>query len=185
MATESCGRDAERLYARHGLVCTFAESVRRHDLRLGTERGRRRWASTWSRSAEADPADLFTAYVSSFADRPGFVQPEPASGWPSSTSTRTGAATSRCWPCTTARPVGFINVLGRWVDQVGVVPDWRGRRMGAYLVARTLRALAVESPEPVWLCVNVNNPAGSSTGGSGSPTPAPGRATRATWSGEA
>ena len=56
--------------------------------------------------------------------------------------------------------MGFINVLGRWVDQVGVVPDWRGRRMGAYLVARTLRALAVESPEPVWLCVNVNNPAG-------------------------
>ena len=33
VATESCGPDAERLYARHGLVCTFAESVRRHDLR--------------------------------------------------------------------------------------------------------------------------------------------------------
>ena len=28
--------------------------------------------------SEADPADLFTAYAKSFADRPGFVEPEPA-----------------------------------------------------------------------------------------------------------
>jgi ribosomal protein S18 acetylase RimI-like enzyme len=32
--------------------------------------------------------------------------------------------------------------------------------MASHLVARTLRALAVESSAPVWLCVNVNNPAG-------------------------
>jgi hypothetical protein len=25
------------------------------------------------------------------------------------------------------QPVGFVNVLGTWVDQVGVVPPYRGR----------------------------------------------------------
>src|SRR5215210_6047044 len=32
VATETCSPDAERLYARHGLVCIFAEAVLRHDL---------------------------------------------------------------------------------------------------------------------------------------------------------
>ena len=46
-----------------------------------------------------------------------------------------------------------------WIDQVGVVPAWRGRGLGAYLVTATLRALAAEGTEPVWLTVNENNPA--------------------------
>jgi len=55
-----------------------------------------------------------------------------------------------------AKPIGFVNVLGNWLGQVGVIPAWRGRRLGGFLVAGSLRALAAEE---MWLCVNVNNPA--------------------------
>lgn len=159
VATESCGPDAERLYARHGLVCTFAESVRRHDLgalpSVGPPVG-----VTVIPVSQADPADLFAAYVGSFADRPGFVRPEAAIWLAELDLDPDWRRDLSLLVLRRGTPVGFINVLGRWVDQVGVVPDWRGRRMASHLVARTLRALAVESPEPVWLCVNVNNPAG-------------------------
>ena len=56
-------------------------------------------------------------------------------------------------------PVGFVNLLDDWVDQVGVVPAWRGRGLGAHLVARSLRTLRKAGCEAVWLAVNVDNPA--------------------------
>jgi GNAT superfamily N-acetyltransferase len=159
VATESCGPDAERLYARHGLVCTFAETVRRHDLHSVPSVGPPVGVSVIPVS-EADPAELFTVYVNSFADRPGFVRPEPAVWLAELELDPDWRRDLSLLALRKGTPVGFVNVLGRWVDQVGVVPEWRGRRMGAYLVARTLRALAIEGPAPVWLCVNVNNPAG-------------------------
>ncbi|HEY5846718.1 MAG TPA: GNAT family N-acetyltransferase [Microlunatus sp.] len=36
---------------------------------------------------------------------------------------------------------------------------WCGRRLGAFLVTHSLRALKAEGAEEMWLCVNVNNPA--------------------------
>ena len=157
VATETCSADAERLYARHGLVCTFAESVLQHDLRylppVDRPDGIRLVAA-----AHADPAHLYTASVRSFAERPGFVPPaapnwlgelvnDPA--WRPDLSV-VGLADD-------GTPAGFLNVLGRWIDQVGVVPAWRGQRLGTYLVARTLSALAGESTAPVGLTVNVDN----------------------------
>src|SRR5918994_6585712 len=61
VATETCGPDAERLYARHGLVCTFAESVLRHDL-IGLPIATRPDGITVVPVAAAHPADLFAAY---------------------------------------------------------------------------------------------------------------------------
>ena len=57
------------------------------------------------------------------------------------------------------QPAGFVNVLDTWVDQVGAVPAWRGRGLGAHLVSRSLRALAAEGATEAWLTVNVDNPA--------------------------
>jgi mycothiol synthase len=157
VATETCGPDAERLYARHGLVCTFAESVLRHDLRhlppVHRPEGIRLVPA-----AQADHAGLFTAYVRSFAERPGFVQPT-AQEW------LDGLTDDPDWRrdlsvvalADDGTPAGFVNVFGRWIDQVGVVPAWRGHRLGTYLVARSLSALAGESTAPVGLTVNVNN----------------------------
>jgi mycothiol synthase len=55
--------------------------------------------------------------------------------------------------------VGFVTISDDWVDQVGVVPDWRGRGLGAHLVARSLRALRRAGCEAAWLAVNVDNDA--------------------------
>jgi mycothiol synthase len=157
VATESSSPDAERLYARHGLVCTFAESVLRHDL-VDLPAATRPDGITVVAASVADPAQLFAAYVRSFAERPGFVEPT-AEEWLGE------LAQDEDWRrdlsvvalAEDGTPAGFVNVLGRWVDQVGVVPAWRGRRLGTYLVARTLHALASEGVGPVGLTVNVNN----------------------------
>lgn len=159
VVTESCGPDAERLYARRGLRCTFAESVLRHD--LGDLPGVAAPSGVViTPVGQADPGRLFTAYITSFADRPGFASPS-AEQWLGELDEDEDWRRDLSLLVTVrgGAPVAFLNVLGRWVDQVGVVPDWRGRRLGAYLVTRTLRALAAEGPDPVWLCVNVDNPA--------------------------
>lgn len=158
VATESCGAEAERLYARYGLIRTFAESVRRHDLAslpsVAPPAG-----VTVTPVDKNDATHLYAAYVESFADRPGFIEPTAADWLGELRSDNEWRRDLSLLATVRGVPVGFVNVLGRWIDQVGVVPEWRGRRLGAHLTARTLRALAVEAVDPVWLCVNVDNPA--------------------------
>ena len=173
VATETLGPDAERLYARHGLVRTFAEEVMRHDLEavplVPAPSGSRVVPMT-----EGASADLFTAYAESFAERPGFVEPTPRE-WlgelESDPDWRRDLSAVVLDPA--GVPIGFVNVLGgaggsrevgpprseSWIDQVGVLPAWRGRGLGAHLVSRTLQALASEGAESAWLTVNENNSA--------------------------
>jgi ribosomal protein S18 acetylase RimI-like enzyme len=54
-------------------------------------------------------------------------------------------------------PVGFVTLTEDWIDQVGVVPSWRGRGLGSHLVVRSLRALVKEGCDQAWLAVNVDN----------------------------
>lgn len=157
--TESCSVDADALYARHGLVRAFAEIVMRHDLQVvpavAVPDGVRVAVVT-----SAAEQGLFEAYRGSFADRPGFVEPD-AEEWLAELreDDEWRRDLSRVASDAQGVPVGFVNVLGTWLDQVGVVPEWRGRRLGAFLVADTLRSLRDEGAEHVWLCVNVDNPA--------------------------
>lgn len=159
VATESCGPDAERLYARYGLQRAFAESVLRHDLEhlpsVEPPPGVR-----VTPVDKNDAAHLYAAYVGSFADRPGFTAPTAAGWLEELRADQEWRRDLSLLATVRGEPVGFVNVLGRLIDQVGVLPEWRGRRLGAHLMARTLRALAVEAVDPVWLCVNVDNPAG-------------------------
>lgn len=106
-----------------------------------------------------DATHLYAAYVGSFADLPGFAAPTAAGWLDELRSDEQWRRDLSLLATVRGEPVGFVNVLGRWIDQVGVVPQWRGRGLGAHLTARTLRALAVEGVDPVWLCVNVDNPA--------------------------
>lgn len=87
----------------------------------------------------AADADVFAAYRASFADRPGFVAPK-AGGWLSELREDDEWRRDLSLLARDERgtPIGFVNVLGRWLDQVGVVPAWRGRRLGALLVTRSL-----------------------------------------------
>jgi ribosomal protein S18 acetylase RimI-like enzyme len=159
VVTETLAPDAERLYARHGLVRTFAEEVMRHDLAavpvVEQPSGIRVVPMTDGRTA-----DLFSAYAVSFADRPGFILTTPQE-WLGDLEFDPNwrRDLSAVVLDTDGVPVGFVNVLGRWIDQVGVMPAWRGRGLGAHLVAAVLQALADEGTEPVWLTVNQNNPA--------------------------
>ncbi len=159
VATETCEASAERLYARFGLAEAFAELVMRHPLAEvpvvpapdGVE---------LTPVADASHRDLFAAYVGSFSDRPGFPDPtedewleelEEDDDWRRDLSVVALDAGGQ--------PAGFVNVLDTWVDQVGAVPAWRGRGLGAHLVSRSLQALAAEGATEAWLTVNVDNPA--------------------------
>ena len=53
---------------------------------------------------------------------------------------------------------GFVTISDNWIDQVGVVPEWRGQRLGAHLVVRSLRTLRKAGYEQAWLAGNVDNP---------------------------
>jgi mycothiol synthase len=159
VVTESCAADAERLYARHGLRETFAELVMRHPL-VEPPVVAEPDGVTLLPVTHADSRALFAAYTGSFADRPGFPDPsrdewleelEGDDEWRRDLSLVAFGHDDE--------PAGFVNVLGTWVDQVGVVPAWRGRGLGAHLVSRVLQALAAERAPEAWLTVNTNNPA--------------------------
>jgi len=152
---EDVNPSAERLYARFGLERTFAEAVMRHPLGSVPEVV----APAGVRLvpvAEARLGDLFAAYVGSFRDRPGFPDPT-ASEWLEELDEddEWRRDVSAVAVDEEGGPVGFVNVLGSWIDQVGVVPAWRGRGLGAHLVVRALRSLDGEA----WLTVNLDNPA--------------------------
>lgn len=157
--TESCSRDADTLYARHGLVRTFAETVMRHDLQTVPAVPLPDGVQVAPVSGVAE-LDLFDAYRRSFEDRPGFVEPD-AEEWLA--ELRDDDEWRRDLSLLIRNeqrvPIAFVNVLGTWLDQVGVVPAWRGRGLGAFLVAESLRSLQAEGAGEMWLCVNVNNPA--------------------------
>lgn len=155
--TEAVTPAAERLYARYHLVQVFAEDVMRRDLTVplpdiplpaGVA------VEAWS---DRVVADFFAAYAGSFGDRPGFP------GW-----------TLEQWVAWTvdeefrpdlsmvARsadgPVGFLTCTADLIVQVGVRPDWRGRRLGAALVAGTLATMRATGTTQCHLDVNVDNP---------------------------
>ena len=158
VATETLSGRAERLYARFGLAEVFAEDVMRHDLsgipHLPAPEG-----ITLTPVSTADHTLLFEAYTRSFADRPGFTVPIAAQWLDELIEDPDYRADLSLLATDVDQPVGFVNVLGTWVDQVGVVPPYRGRRLGAHLVAHVLSALAAEGADGCWLTVNVDNPA--------------------------
>ncbi|MFE9694224.1 GNAT family N-acetyltransferase [Micromonospora sp. NPDC005806] len=159
VTTESWSADADRLFTARGFDQTFLEWVLRHDLDALPDLAAPDGVRTEPITSEIG-AELFETYRASFCDRPGFVEPD-ADEWlgelREDDEYRPDLSLIARGPDGTA--VGFLNVIDNWVDQVGVVPGWRGRRVGAYLVASALRALAADGAGEVWLCVNDNNPA--------------------------
>ena len=159
VSVETTSPDTEHFLTHLGLVRTFAEHVMRHDLqdvpRVRRPEGLR--ARAWDEST----APLFhAAYRASFAERPGFPDP-PLEEWLGDVAADPGFRPdlSRVVLDEAGDPVGFVTLTDDWVDQVGVVPAWRGRGLGAHLVARSLRALRRAGCSEAWLAVNVDNPA--------------------------
>jgi mycothiol synthase len=159
VVVESTSPETDPFLHHLGLVRTFAEQVMRHDLADIPVLRRPHGLKTlrWS----GDTASLFhRAYRSSFADRPGF--PDTGLGeWVQGLVEDPGfrPEQSRVVVDDRGRVAGFVTLADNWIDQVGVVPAWRGRGLGAHLVVRSLRALAKAGYEDAWLAVNVDNPA--------------------------
>ena len=157
--TETVSPATEAFLRERGFHRIFAEHVMRHD--LSTVPQVRRPGGTSVRPFTDRSARRFhDAYRRSFADRPGFPDP-PRDEWLSGLldDEEFRPELSRVVVGPAGDTVGFVTVVGNWIDQVGTVPDWRGRGLGAHLVARTLRALRDAGASDVWLAVDVDNPA--------------------------
>jgi len=159
VVAETTSPASDELFSTIGLQRTFAEHIMVHHLaavpKIKRPEGLRvaRWA--------ADTTELFfTAYRLSFAERPGFPDP-PLDVWVREVAEDDGFRPEMARVALDAddEPVGFVTLTEDWIDQVGVVPAWRGRGLGAHLVARSLRALVKAGCDQAWLAVHVDNPA--------------------------
>ncbi|MEO7423262.1 MAG: GNAT family N-acetyltransferase [Ornithinibacter sp.] len=159
VVAETTSAGSEALAAEIGLRRTFAEHVMRHDL-IGIPIIRSPEGVTRMPFGAGNAGLFHTAYSRSFADRPGFpgTQQEEWLGFLVEDEDFL-AEDSRIMLDEAGEPVAFVTLSDCWIDQVGVVPRWRGRRLGAHLVARSLSALAKRGCEQAWLAVKVDNPA--------------------------
>lgn len=156
---ENCSVASESMLARAGLRRIFAETVMRHRLRDIPIIARPPGVRLLPFTEQIAPA-FHRAWAASFADRPGFV-PSAEEEWLRwlAEDADFRAADSRVALADDDTPVGMVTLSTDWIDQVGVVPQWRGRSLGAHLVVRSLTALKRAGSRRVWLCVNVDNPA--------------------------
>ncbi|WP_404385175.1 GNAT family N-acetyltransferase [Knoellia locipacati] len=159
VVVETTSPESERFFADIGLRRTFAEHVMRHPLvdipRVARPPGLQVYPWT------EDTVGLFhTAFIQSFATRPGFTN-TPKDVWVAQTAEDEGfrPELSRVALDSGGRVAGFVTISDNWIDQVGVVPPWRGRGLGAHLVVRSLRSARKAGWTESWLAVNVDNPA--------------------------
>jgi len=158
VVAETMSPEAESLFASSGLRRTFAEKVMRHDLthisRIPLPPG-----VTTKPFTDETAHDFYVAFHESFSDTPGFTETTEEEWLADLTNDPDfRPETSRVAYSRGGAPIGLVTVSANWIDQVGVVPTWRGHRIGAHLVVRTLTALKESGSDSAWLTVNVNNP---------------------------
>ena len=159
VVAETTSPDSDKFFAEIGLLRTFAEHVMRHPLLVIPKIPRPDGLHSlpWT----DDTSALFhAAYARSFVTRPGFPG-TPRETWVAEAQEegRFRPDLSRVVVDHDGHVAGFVTISDNWIDQVGVVPEWRGRGLGAHLVVRSLRALRRAGCEDAWLAVNVDNPA--------------------------
>ncbi|MGO1164984.1 MAG: GNAT family N-acetyltransferase [Janibacter sp.] len=155
---DSVSPEAEELFAQLELHRVFAESVMRHSLRHIPVVRQPEGVVTLPFTDDTSEA-FHHAYAASFADQPGY-DAGSARAWGRWLREQHGfhPEDSRVAMDLSGHVAGFVTVSAGWIEEVGVVPEWRGRRLGAHLVARTLTAVA-RRDEEAWLAVGCDNPA--------------------------
>jgi mycothiol synthase len=164
--------DADVLYQRHGFRLHFAEDMmeRRLDVPLppvplppAVE------LATWDARTLAQ---FYAAYTGSFRERPGFP------GWSQDEWVEWVSADDDFRPDASyvaifrEQPIGFVATgvgsatasdadRSGWITQVGTIPEWRGRGLGAALIVHVMQQFRAESLGKVALFVNTNNPSAS------------------------
>ena len=158
IATEMLTDAAARLYARYGFAQEFAEDVMRRALRQPLPEAPLPPDITLTPWSPALAEAFFAAYTASFRERPGFPgwSQEQWVDWATNDHDFRPAASfiARCGDT----PAGFVVCDEGWIAQIGVCPEWRGRGLGAALIAAALRVFHAAGLEDVSLDVNVNNP---------------------------
>lgn len=157
VVAETMSPEAETLYASSGLTRTYAEYVMAHDLshisHIPLPDG-----VTTEPFTEETAHDFYIAYRDSFGDQPLFPDPTEEEWLAIADADEDFRPdVSRVAYSRGGAPIGLVMVSGSWIDHVGVVPTWRGHRIGAHLVVRTLTALKAAGSESVWLNVSVVN----------------------------
>lgn len=161
LVMDSVSPEAESLLAEIGLHRVFAETVMRHPLR--SIPFVRRPEDVVTLPFTDDTSEAFQhAYAASFADQPGYDEGR-SRAWGRRLRDQRGfqPEDSRVAMDVSGHVAGFVTLSEGWIEEVGVVPEWRGRRLGAHLVARALTAIDKQGEEAAWLAVGCDNPARS------------------------
>ncbi|MBP6997609.1 MAG: GNAT family N-acetyltransferase [Phycicoccus sp.] len=154
---ETTSPELGALMARAGLTLTFAEAIMRHRRTRVPQIPLPAPLRVEAYGPDTATA-FFAAYRASFLDRPGFPDPTFEEWVGALDEEDFLPAESRVALTADGEAVGFVTVSTGWIDQVGVVPAWRGRGLGAHLVVRSVTALRKQGPKAVWLAVNIDNP---------------------------
>lgn len=158
---DSVSPEAETLFAELGLHRVFAEAVMQHGLKHIPFVRRPEDVVTLPFTDDTSEA-FHHAYAASFADQPGYDEGS-SRAWGRWLREQRGfqPEDSRVAMDRSGHVAGFVTLSDGWIEEVGVVPEWRGRRLGAHLVARSLTALQARGAQEVWLAVGCDNPARS------------------------
>ncbi|MEV0200371.1 GNAT family N-acetyltransferase [Nonomuraea sp. NPDC050691] len=157
--TESLTREAHELFLSRGFERTFAEDVHRRDLTRPLPPAPLP-AGVRTEEWTAGTLDAFhAAYQGSFADRPGFPgwSRDEWIAWLVDDTFLPGCSlVARAGDGT---PVGFVACAEGFLIQVGSVPEWRRRGLGAALATLALGRMRERGDTEAFLDVNVDNPA--------------------------
>jgi mycothiol synthase len=112
-----------------------------------------------SQLGRADPARFHAVYEQAFRERPGFP------GWPRErwigwiSDDEDFRADWTLLATLGGTDVAFIAAqAGGWIGQVGVVPQARGKDIGALLITEAVRRMRAAGEATITLNVNINNP---------------------------
>lgn len=158
VALDTVPPQAESVLSEAGFHRVFGETVMRHGLRH-IPVVRRPEGLVVLPFTEDTASAFHHAFERSFAERPGFEHVD-RQHWVASLEAEGDfrPELSRVAFDAAGRAVGFVILSGAWIEQVGVDPTWRGKGLGAHLVARSLTALQRAGADRVWLAVASDNP---------------------------
>lgn len=160
--SETLTSENEAFYVRRGYACDFAELKMQRDLAKPLPNLPLADVELWS----ARNAPVFYAvYHESFSDRPGYRAIDPTEWVADHTDDETFRPDLSMLARWHGQPAGFITVFvdtdtptEGYISQVGTPPFFRGRGIGAGLIAAVMAAMKDQDIESVWLNVNENNP---------------------------
>jgi len=159
LTTEALTEAAARLFEQHEFMQQFAEDVMRRDLpdplpdvQLPSGIRLMMWAP-----ALAGP--FFAVYEAAFRERPSYPDWSQEE-WLARLATDDDDFRPELsfLAYHDDLPVGFIVCADRWIVQMGVRPEWRGRGIGSALLMEVLKRFRTAGIDHVLLDVNVENP---------------------------